>query len=45
MSAEFRPLTIADYDRVLALWQACEGAGVRSLTVMVRIAGIRYYHT
>ncbi len=28
MAVEIRPMTIADYDQVYALWQACEGVGL-----------------
>ncbi len=29
MNIEIREMTIGDYDEVLALWQACEGIGLR----------------
>jgi len=28
VAVEIRPMTIADYDQVYALWQACEGVGL-----------------
>ena len=36
--ARFLPLTIADYDEVIALWRACEGIGLSDADERERIA-------